>query len=353
MTTNSLAVLDSNIIVSAYQKQGGTENLFEQIAQEVRAHVPDVTTKKGRDAIGSLAQKVSRSKTLIESCGKDLVAEQKAQIKLVDADRIAIVKKLNDLRDEVLAPRTQWQEAEDARIQKHQDVIAHIEARVQEALGNGSAYIKGAIEELENMVIDASFEEFEQQVKLARFEALEKLRPALVEREKLEAEALEAERLRQEEAERQQREHEERIAREAVAKAQAEAEQKARAEAERVEREKAEALKREQLLLAQKEAAELREVELKRLAETQAKQAEIEKQKAIEAERVRIERETQERIEAEQKAEAQRVANKEHMRSVNQSIVSAMSGLGISEDQAKDLIRAIHKNEIPHVSVKY
>ena len=79
---NELQVLEQNVIVAAFAKRGGTDELFEHIAQEVRSHVPDVTTKKGRDAIGSLAMKVSKSKTLIEKCGKELVAEQKAQIKI-------------------------------------------------------------------------------------------------------------------------------------------------------------------------------------------------------------------------------------------------------------------------------
>lgn len=74
---NELQVLEQNVIVAAFAKRGGTDELYERIAQEVRSHVPDVSTKKGRDAIGSLALKISKSKTLIEKCGKELVAEQK------------------------------------------------------------------------------------------------------------------------------------------------------------------------------------------------------------------------------------------------------------------------------------
>lgn len=188
---------------------------------------------------------------------------------------------------------------------------------------------------------------------LAKYETLEKLRTALADREKYEAEQAELERVRKDEAERLQREHDERIAREAVEKAKQEAEKKAKAEAERVEREKAEALKREELLKAQKEAAELREIELQRQAEEHQKQAEIDKQKAVEAERIRIEREGQQQLEAEQKAEAERVANIEYKRSVNQSIVLAMANYGLSKEQAQGLIKAIYKNEIPHISIKY
>ncbi|MDN8336628.1 hypothetical protein QZK87_18380, partial [Acinetobacter baumannii] len=116
---NELQVLEQNVIVAAFAKRGGTDELYERIAQEVRSHVPDVSTKKGRDAIGSLALKISKSKTLIEKCGKELVAEQKAQIKVIDDDRISIVKKFDLLRDEVLAPRDAWEQAEKDRVAKH------------------------------------------------------------------------------------------------------------------------------------------------------------------------------------------------------------------------------------------
>ena len=109
-----LEIADQNIVVAAFRKPGGTAELFERIAQEARSHVPDVTTKKGRDQIGSLAMKVSKSKTLIEKCGKELVADQKAQIKLIDDDRIATVKKFDELRNEILAPRDAWEQTEKA-----------------------------------------------------------------------------------------------------------------------------------------------------------------------------------------------------------------------------------------------
>ncbi|WP_151832183.1 hypothetical protein, partial [Acinetobacter ursingii] len=233
---NELQVLEQNVIVAAFAKRGGTDELFEHIAQEVRSHVPDVTTKKGRDAIGSLAMKVSKSKTLIEKCGKELVAEQKAQIKLIDDDRIAIVKKFDQLRDEILAPRDAWEKAEEDRVKKHQDAIIGIKMPADLLQNHPTEWtsenIKVAINDLENVCIDSSFEEFEQEAKLAKFETLEKLRTALVTREKYEAEQAELDRLRQAEIERQQKERDEAIARQAAENARIEAEKKAQAERE-------------------------------------------------------------------------------------------------------------------------
>lgn len=347
---NELQVIDQNVIVAAFAKRGGTDELFEHIAQEVRSHVPDVTTKKGRDAIGSLAMKVSKSKTLIEKCGKELVAEQKAQIKLIDDDRIAIVKKFDQLRDEILAPRDAWEKAEEDRVKKHQDAIIGIKMPADLLQNHPTEWtsenIKVAINDLENVCIDSSFEEFEQEAKLAKFETLEKLRTALVTREKYEAEQAELERLRKEQLEREQRERDERIAKEAADKARIEAEAKALAEQRRVEREKQEAQEK-----AEREKREAVEREARLIAEKE--EAELRAQQAAVMERQRIERLQAAKEAAERKAEEARLANVEHMRSINQEILNKLCAIGLDEGQAKAVITAIARNQIPNVSIKY
>jgi len=347
---NELQVLEQNVIVAAFAKRGGTDELFEHIAQEVRSHVPDVTTKKGREAIGSLAMKISKSKTLIEKCGKELVAEQKAQIKLIDDDRIAIVKKFDALRDEILAPRDAWEQAEKDRVKKHQDAIIGIKMPADLLQNHPTEWtsenIKVAINDLEGVCIDSSFEDFEQEAKLAKFETLEKLRTALVAREKYEAEQAKLERLLKEQLEREQRERDERIAKEAADKARIEAEAKALAEQRRVEREKQEAQEK-----AEREQREAAEREARLVAEKEA--AELRAQQAAVMERQRIEREQAAKEEAERKAEEARLANVEHMRSINNEILNKLCEIGLDEGQAKAVITAIARNQIPHVSVKY
>ena len=352
-----LQVLDQNVIVAAFAKSGGTNELFERIAQEVRSHVPDVTTKKGRDAIGSLAMKVSKSKTLIEKCGKDLVAEQKAQIKLIDDDRISVVKKFDDLRNEILAPRDAWEQAEKDRVAKHETTISAIRmplSLIQNEDGEWTAQsIKDAISELENRVIDSSFEEYEEQAKLAKFETLEALRKALIAREKYEAEQAELERLRIAEQQRLQREREEQIAREAAEKATRDAEEKARIEAERVQQEQLQAAQREADLIAAKQAAERREQEAKIQADQQAKQAEIDRKNAIEAERKRIEAEQLAQAEAARKAEEARLADENHRKQICNEALQGLLKLNMSEEQGKAILRAIYKGEVPHVAIKF
>ncbi|HGW5130853.1 TPA: hypothetical protein ACNIH0_002200 [Acinetobacter baumannii] len=344
---NELQVLEHNVIVAAFAKRGGTDELYERIAQEVCSHVPDVSTKKGRDAIGSLALKISKSKTLIEKCGKELVAEQKAQIKVIDDDRISIVKKLDLLRNEVLAPRDAWEQAEKDRVEKHQANIRAIKSLHDERTPyQESIEIKSRILELEGFEVDTSFEEYEQEAKLAKLETLDKLRTALVDREKFEAESAELERLRKAEQERLQREHEQRIAHEAAEKARLEAERKAKEEADRVEREKQEAIAK-----AEREKREAAEREARLVAEKEA--AELRAQHAAEAERKRIEAEQAAKLEAERQAEEARQANQAHRKKICNEALKGLLALGIDEAKSKEILQAINKGLVPHVSIKF
>lgn len=350
-----LEIADQNVVVTAFRTPGGTAELFERIAQEARSHVPDVTTKKGRDQIGSLALKISKSKTFIEKCGKELVAEQKAQIKVIDDDRIATIKKFDELRNEILAPRDAWEQAEKDRVNGHNAfIMSFVVMSAPQAYENrDSSFIEGMVSEIENTVVDDSLEEFKEQAELAKFKALDVLRTALADHQKYEAEQAELERLRQAEMLRQQQERDAQIAREAAEKATREAEEKARFEAERVQREKVEAEQREARLKAEKEAAVLREQALKQKAIDDAKQAEIAKQQAIESERKRIEAEQAAKAEAERQAEEARKADIEHRRWINNEVLIALKSQGFDEANAKKIISVIAKNQIPHVSIKY
>lgn len=360
---NELAVIEQNAIVAAFQKQGGTTELFERIAEQARSFVPDVTTKKGRDAIGSLAMKVSKSKTLTEQYAKDLVAAKKAEVKVVDDDRIAFSKNMDALRSEILAPRDAWEQAETDRVAKHEASIQEIKQLTAYPGDWTSNGIKERLANLEAMVIDSSYEEFEEKAKIAKYETLEALRTALVAREKYEAEQAELARLRAEALERERIERDRQIAEAAANKARAEAEAKALAERQaaeqaRIEAEnKAEAARvnaeREQArLIAEAEASKLREEKAQRDAIEAAKQAELDKQAAIEAERVRIEREAVAKANAEIAAAEVRKANQDHMRKINQEALFALVSI-VTEEQAKEIIRLIAKGSVPHISIKY
>lgn len=343
---NELQVIDQNVIVAAFQKENGTKSLYEQIANNARSIVFNMNDKKERDALKSYAYNLARTKTTVDNYGKELVSGIKAQAAVIDADRKFWRDNMDLLQEEIRKPLTDFENAEKARIKRLEDEVAVIKMPANLCGEWDAASIKDAIQTLENKVIDSSFEEFEQEAKIAKFETLEKLRTALVAREKYEAEQAELERLRKEQLEREQRERDERIAKEAADKARIEAEAKALAEQRRVEREKQEAEEK-----AEREKREAAEREARLIAEKE--EAELRAQQAAVMERQRIEREQAAKEEAERKAEEARLANVEHMRLINQEILNKLCAIGLDESQAKAVITAIARNQIPHVSVKY
>lgn len=352
-----LQVIKQNAIVQAFSQTEGTKSLFEKIATEARSVIFDMSVKKERDALKSFAYNLSRTKTTVDNYGKELVSEIKKKSGVIDADRKFWRDNMELLQDEIRKPLTDFENAEKERINNHNAfVMSFVVLSAPQAYENkDSLYIKDMILNVENTAINDSLEEFKDEAELAKFKALEVLRTALANREKYEAEQAELERLRIAEQQRQQQERDTQIAREATEKAQREAEEKARFEAEKVAREKLESEQREARLIAEKEASELREVQLQQQAEQREKQAKIDRENAVVAERQRIENERITAEKAQREADHARLANREHMRSIHQEVSKAMLSLntGLSDIQIKDLITAIAKNQIPHVSIKY
>ncbi|MEG2267901.1 MAG: hypothetical protein RSC68_26685, partial [Acinetobacter sp.] len=277
-----LQVLEQNVIVSAFNNANGIQAIVDQIKAQVSSIVPDVTTAKGRKEIASLAYKVAQSKTASDAEGKKLKVQYTVINHKIDADRKLARDQLDAERDRIRQPLTDWEQVEKDRVAEHESNILNIKSLINELIDAHSDHIRSLVHKLEALEIDSTFEEYEEQAKLAKLETLEKLRTALVTREKYEAEQAELEHLRQAEIERQQKERDEKIAREAADKARVEAEAKAQAEANRIERERKEAAEkaeREKLEAEQREARLKLEKEQAELREQQLKQQAIEREK--------------------------------------------------------------------------
>lgn len=391
--TQEIAVIDNTAIAQAFATPSGIDVLIQRIKSEASAEVPDLTTKKGRDRIASLAYKVSKTKTLVDDFGKELVAEEKKRLALIDADRKKWRDECDKLRDEIRKPLTDWEQAEADRIQRHKDAIQKLRELSAPAMGTDSAAISGLIAQAEAVTLGDHWQEFAAEAGKAKDETLAILRFNLQRRQQYESEQAELARLRAEAARREQedadrraaereaqriREAEERARREAeeaAAKARADAEAAARAEREaieakaRAEREAAERARiaseqAEARAKAEAEAAKLREQDAerrrveseeraKRDAQEAAERAERDRVAAVEAERQRAERQRIAEQEAAAKAQAEREANKEHMRRINREALAGIMAVGISEEQGKALIKAIASGAVPHVSISY
>lgn len=353
MSTELATLPPKESALQVYSAPAGLDPYLAQIKAEIDSFTPDVSTKKGRDAIASIAHKVARSKTALDNIGKELVAELKDVPKKIDAERKRMRDLLDQWKDDVRRPLTEWEEAEQARIDRHKAGVEWFQLRAKEHHDLGAAELRAILADVDGRAVDEAWEEYEAEAHRAKVRALDALTAALAAREKYEAEQAELARLREEAAAREQKEREERIAREAAERAQREAEEKAKAEREAVIRREQEA----------KAAAERRELELKLTAE----RAEREKAEALQRERQAkddAERRAAEAVAAEQRRIAQqqeaeaaeakrRERDKTHKAAVNRAAMDAFIGGGMTEDCARQAVTLIAKKSIPNVSITY
>ncbi|MFH2237267.1 hypothetical protein ABK650_23810 [Citrobacter freundii] len=300
---------------------GGLDAYLEQIRRAVN-EVPDLSTKKGRDRVASLAASVSRSKAAIEKPGREYLKRLKEAVRPAEAEIKRFVDACDELRDATRRPLTEW-EAEQERI------------KAEEA-----AKIKA--EE------DRKKFESDHEIALLMNDAFD--------RELAEKKA---------EAERQRIAHEEELKRQAAEQAKREAEEKAAAEL-------AAAKRREEDAIAARAQAELLAKQAKERAEQEAKdaaaKAEADKQAAIaaeqrkaqeEADRIKREAEAKEAARlAEEKRiadeKAKREADVKHRKAVGTEIVNALTAnTSISRDQAIEVLKALMDGMVPRTQINY
>ena len=110
---------------------------------------PDVESESGRKEIASMAFKVSRSKTFLESFKKEFVADAKKKIDSANLIWKPAEKQLDQWRDETRKPLTEWETAESIR-QAEEDRLKKekTQARVDELFKYGVSQPFATIEML-------------------------------------------------------------------------------------------------------------------------------------------------------------------------------------------------------------
>lgn len=289
---------------------GGLDAYLEQIRQAVN-EVPDLSTKKGRDRVASLAAQVSRSKTAIEKPGREYLKRLKEAVRPAEAEIKRFVDACDDLRDATRRPLTEW-EAEQERIKAEEAMNAlHAEALEMN-------------------------EKFDRQ-RAAKIEADHEM--ALLMNDAFDRDR--EEKRRQEEQAR--REHEERIKREAAEQARRDAEAKHKADIEAAARREAEEK-------ARAEAAERQRVEAEARAER-------EKAAAVEAERLKAKQAEEKRLAEEKRIadeQAKREADVKHRKTVGTNIVNALtSHTSLTREQAIEVLTALKDDLIPCAKIHY
>ncbi|EMK7764134.1 hypothetical protein V9P78_003243 [Yersinia enterocolitica] len=330
-------VIEPKNALAVFTQPDHIESILQQVEKEVNSFVPDVSTKKGRDAIASLGLKVAKTKTYLDGLGKDLVTEYKEVPKKIDASRKTVRDRLDALKEKVLLPKLEF-EAEQERLKLEAERIAAEEA--YSAMWQ-EAHDMDAIITIRIAEKSAAKKESDHEMALLMNDAFDR---------DAKAKADEIERLR--------KAHEEFIAQQAAEKAKREVEEKAKRDIEAAEQRERDAK------LAQERAEQKAEQDKK----DAAAKAEREKQEAIAAEQRkaqeeadRIKREVQQKEDARLAEEkrvadeaAARAANEAHRKTVGTAVVNGLiEHAGLTREQAIATLCATKDSKIPHTNIHY
>ncbi|WP_027583962.1 hypothetical protein [Bradyrhizobium sp. Ai1a-2] len=321
----STALVNIDVLTpeKVFASTGSVEEVICKLENDVRAmEKPGIDTKAARDELASLAYKITRSKTALDDMGKEYVAELKKKAGEVDEKRRLIRSRIDALKEEVRKPLTDWEDAEKARTDAHDEAMAEILGLSEfSVLSESSDAIKQRIARVAALA-GRDWEEYADKAAVTIEDAQARLTNALTIATKREDEAAELVRLRAEAAERAQKDREDAIAREAADKARKEAEARnAAAVAEimrRAEAEKAEANQR-----AHEATAKLSEA----LHEQQ---------------------QTRQRTTAAAGGKASA-----HRAKINRSAMEAFMKCGIADADAKQVVTLIAQGKIPAVTINY
>lgn len=325
---------------------------FDAYLAELRATLPqfsddDISTKAGRDAIVSRAASIRSRKATFEKTKLALTEHWRKQTAAVNAKGKVIAERMGALAEEIRAPVTAWEQAEEQRKAEADRIILALQSAPTVTFGMTSAEVQDRLERIRGMNLNSEI--LGVRLDMAedlKADAVAKLTEAVASLKHQEQQAAELERLRAEQAaaeERRQREEQERAA--AAAR-----ESAAKAEQERLERAKAEAAER-----ARREAEEAERRKAQQAIDEANARAE-EAERAKQAELDRIAREEADRKAAEQAAaeeQRRREADIAHRQQVIETAAEALTKLGLTKKLATAVVNEIASGTIPNVQVVF
>lgn len=337
----------------------------EAVRAEVVGEVPDLTTDKGRKRIASLAATVARSKTAVDGVGRAYLKQLKGLPKIIEAELREFEADMNAVRDEVRKPLNDWeaeQEKAKAVVQEAMDELTNYYTLPAEGCDSQAIRFRYAQLQSPAPTVEVFGDRLEEAVTKQQY-GLGILSKALDERLQFEKDQEELERLRREAAARAEQDRINEAAAKAVEdeRLRVAGEQQAQREADALRIQQAEQQAREAEQRAQQ--AEQDRIATEQRAEHARQQAEQRQQQAADLAREQEQRRQQEE-QAEQQRQAQaREANRAHCGAINKAALEAllsvnMSAEGqpesfLSQTEAKAIITAIIRGQIPAVAITY
>lgn len=180
------------------------QKILDDVAAITTQAPTSTATEKERKAIVSIAAKITTIKTAIDGAGKDANAGLREQINATDAIRRKVRDTLDSQKAKVRKPVDEWEQAEAARKEEFDSLMAQITNSAVVTLGMTAAQITARRDEISRLTIsDNQFTPPEvEKLEQARLATLQGLARDLEIAERSEAQAAEIARLKKAEATR-------------------------------------------------------------------------------------------------------------------------------------------------------
>jgi len=235
-----------SILPDKIGKEEFIKGVVSLISKKAKSLCPDMSTADGRDSVRSNAYNVAQSKVALVKRLKELTEEWRLKTKEINCLIKYVEKELDEVKNTVREPYTEWEEAEKLRKRKVESGILELkEFKSFPSLDTEASEIKSRIELVEEYIVDPAI--FKSSLELAETEkqnTISFLKEKLEAQLKHDADQAELAQLRKDaeerdriEAERKAKEEADRIAKEEEeAKAKAEDDAKVKAEQDEKDR---------------------------------------------------------------------------------------------------------------------
>jgi septal ring factor EnvC (AmiA/AmiB activator) len=343
-------------------------NSLKQFVDAARAavinEVPDLSTDKGRKRIASLAATVARSKTAVDDAGRLYLKKLKEQPKVIEAELRKFETDMNALRDEVRKPLNEWQAARDAEEDRLQAGIDQVVARFTLAADATADEIQGALFGLEQEPLTVEdfghrLEEAEQK----RAYGITVLTEALAKRQQYENEQAELVENRRKiaalEEEKKIKDAAELAVKEERERNEKQQQEQRDADAKRV-RDAEDTARRNKQALAD---AEQKLADERRQSQQREEKAAADARQKVLDDQAAKDRQQQAEADQQRRDDEARAANRAHCGAINKAALEALLKINLSgdgqpeaflmPDEAKAIITAIIKQQIPAVTITY
>lgn len=313
---------------------------LEELKKTNAVTVFDYTTPAGIKEAKSYIFKLRKTEIAVDNMRKELGEESRQHVLKVNSEAKSIIAEVQDMRLVHQSQIDAIEKAEEERVAGIQERIKGLTQNAENVpAGATSESLKHLLATVEATDVDTSFAEFMHIAVNVKKESFEYLCAMIALAEKREADARELERLRVEAAERSRLEREEKIRKDAQEAAEV------KAERDRVEAEN----KAAKVLQEAADAAAKREAEAKIATEKAIADARLAGEKMAE----QLRRDLEAKSKAAADADALRAADVEHKRKVHNEALDKLTELLASGADAKVIIQAVIKGEIPHIKIVY